>query len=219
VATSELTWQIKCDQETFEGSRKDEKFAYIVALGRSANALNSMHSFMLLAGEEDTPAASRNRMNSYLFASALLYEILKLIRRMNQTFQDDEVFQNGLRLILKDPTAKQIEKAHLNPVRHGAVFHFDPEIFAETIAKSTCEECLFVHGRGMRKGDVNYAFADVIAAEILVGFAEDSEEFYAALEDAMKNTRNLVLTFIPAAEALIAHHLKRWGFYKTTIQT
>ena len=65
-------------------------------------------------------------MNAYLFASALLYEILKLIRRMNRTFHNDETFQKELRCLLKDPIAKKIEEAHLGPVRRKAVFHFDP---------------------------------------------------------------------------------------------
>ena len=73
---------------------------------------------------KDDPAAQRDRLNSYLFGSAIIYEALKLVRAMNQPFLDDDDFQSGLRLLLKDRTAQQIERAHLNPARHQAVFHF-----------------------------------------------------------------------------------------------
>lgn len=210
--SGENDWRIVCDRQTFEKCREDERFPYIVALARSTNALNSVHSFMLLVGEIEAPQQNRDRLNSYFFASAILYEIFKLIERMNQAFRDDEIFQNGLRLLIKDPAARNIRDVHLKPVRTNAVFHYLPEAFAETIEKSTCDECLFVTGRGPLKGNINYSFADVIAAEILVGFAEDSPEFYQTLSSAMEDTRTLVIKFVPAAEDLIKRHLERWGF-------
>jgi hypothetical protein len=205
-------WQVTCDRRTFEKCQADERFAYIVALARSTNALNAVHSFLMLVGKEPIPKASRDRLNSYFFASAILYEMLKLIRRMNKVFLDDEMFQVHLRTILKDPVATKIEQDHLKHVRHEAVFHFDPESFAETISKATVNECVFIESLGQLQGDINYSFADVVAAEILAGVAQDTEEFYSVLEDTMANTRALVVTFIPAAEKFIRHHLRQWGF-------
>jgi hypothetical protein len=54
----------------------------------------------------DTPAALRDRMNPYFFASGILYESLKLIRAMNKVFAGDKSFETSLRLILKGPRAK-----------------------------------------------------------------------------------------------------------------
>ena len=44
MTTPEGDWQVACGQERFEECQKDEKFAYIVALGR---AVNSQTSFTL----------------------------------------------------------------------------------------------------------------------------------------------------------------------------
>ena len=211
---SQTRWQIVADRVTFENARQDPKFPFVVAIARSANAVTSINSMMLRGGEDVTSRATRDRLNSYLMASALMYEVFKLIRAMNQTFQDDEIFQNGLRKLLRDPTAQQIERNHLNPVRHSAVFHFAAETFAEFIAKSTVNECIFARGEGTKKIDVDYSFGDVVSAEILVGFAEDSEEFYAALGNAMQKTHDLVDIFSRSAERLISFHLKRWRFEK-----
>jgi hypothetical protein len=214
MPTQETDWHITCDAETFEKCRRDNKFTYIVTLARAVNALNFVHSVMIYTQGSDDPASMRNRFNSYLFGSALMYEALKLIRAMNQPFLGDDAFQNGLRLLLKDPTARQIERTHLNPVRHRAVFHFDPETFAETINKATRNESPFISSRGNRRREMNYGYADVVAGEILVGLSSDTEEFFSVLGDAMAKTRDLVIKFTDNADRLIAHHLKTWGFKK-----
>lgn len=209
---ADLNWQIQCDHETFEKSRVDTKFVYIVTLARAVNALRFVHTAMVHAGDGNAPEALRARLNSYLFASAILYEGIKLVRAMNQTFIDDDIFQKGLRLFLRDKTAQTVERTHLDAARNAAVFHFLPDRFGETIKGATANTCIFVAARGETNKDVYYPFADVIAAEILVGYASDSEEFYAQLRDAMINTRELVIRFADDAEHLISYHLQRWGF-------
>src|SRR5438874_704173 len=155
LPSQETDWSITGDAEAFENCKKDDKFAYIVTLARAVNAMNFDNSTMVYTTGKDDPAAMRDRFNSYLFGSAIMYEVLKLVRVMNQPFIDDDPFQNGLRLLLKDPTAQQIERDHLNPVRHQAVFHFDPETFAEMINKTTGIESPFIMSRGDRRGDIN----------------------------------------------------------------
>jgi hypothetical protein len=214
IVTQEIEWHITCDPQTFGKCREDPKFAYIVTLARTVNALNFVNSVMVDTQGRDDPAAQRNRLNSYLFGSAIMYEALKLVRTMNKVFLDDNEFQNGLRSLLKDPTAQQIERDHLNPARHQAVFHFIPETFAEAIGKTSGIGSAFVSSRGSRRGNVSYVYSDIVAAEILVGLSSNTEEFYSALGDAMAKTRDLVIKFTNSAESLIAHHLKAWGFQK-----
>lgn len=212
ISTQEPDWHITCDEGTFERCRTDVKFAYIVTLARAVNALNFVNSIMATTLGKDDPAAQRDRLNSYLFGSAIMYEALKLVRAMNQPFLDDGHFQSGLRLLLRDPTAKQIERVHLNRARHQAVFHFIPETFAEVVSKTLRIDSPFISSRGKRRGNINYAYADVVSAEILVGLSSNTEEFYSVLADAMSKTRDLVIKFTDNAEGLIAHHLKEWGF-------
>jgi hypothetical protein len=140
---NEKDWQLYGDHEVFKKCLSDKKFPYVVAVARAANALNSAHSLMLNATGH-TPDAERDRINSYLFVSAILYEVLNLIRSMSQTFSKDKSFQSGLRLLLKDPTAKAVERAHLNPARHGAVFHFDAKRFADQGCDKRLESRLWV---------------------------------------------------------------------------
>jgi len=58
---------------------------------------------------------------------------------------------------------------HLKSVRHGGVFHFLPDRFAEAIGKTPMTECQFASSVGEKRGDIHYAFADYITAEMMVG--------------------------------------------------
>ena len=199
-------------EPTFDKCLKDEKFPYIVVLARAANALRFVHTAMRHAGSGDAPEAQRARLNSYLFASAILYEALQLVKAMNQLFRQDALFQEGLRRFLRDKKVRSLERAHLDPARNGAVFHFLPKRFGDAARKAVSDGCVFTLGRGNPTNDVHYAFADMVAGEILVGHAGGTEEFYRLLETAMIDTRELLIEFLAKAEKLVNHDLQRWGF-------
>jgi hypothetical protein len=187
----------------------DPKFAYVVALARAVNALNAAHSLMMGTEGRDTPAALRDRMNSHFFVSGVLYEALKLIRAMSTVFTGDESFETSLRLILKDTSGQSLERMHLKCVRHGGVFHFLPDQFAEAIAKTGMIECVFAVSLGHKRGDVHYAFADYITAEMMVGTRLDDA---VVVTEMMNKMLKLVKQIVEHSENFIADQLKGWRF-------
>jgi glycyl-tRNA synthetase beta subunit len=193
----------------FDKCRTDKKFAYVVALARAVNALNSAHSLMMSAGGRNDPAAIRDRTNSYFFVSAILYETLKLIRKMSPVFGKDKSFQDSLQIVLKDKTAQALEQRHLKAARRDAVFHFLPDRFAEAIEKTPMTECVFASITGQQRGSIHYTFADLIAAEIGVGSRIDDS---VLVNDMMEKTLNLVKQFINHSENFIADQLNGLGF-------
>ena len=205
-------WEITCDRQTFAKVRKEGKFPYIVALARAVNALNAVHSLLLSSPKNETPERVRNGMNSFFFASSLLYEGLSLIRKMNRVFADDVGFQNGLRMLLKDPVARKIEQSHLNPARNRAVFHFLPDEFKKAISKAADDRNVFIVAMGKKRRALHYAYADVLAAEMLVGMPSDNPEFWHTFKNAAKETVDLLIKFANDAENLIGDYLKATGF-------
>jgi hypothetical protein len=205
-------WEITCDGETFKNVRRNEKFPYVVALARSVNALNSAHSLLMSGSKSETPERVRNTMNSYFFAGALLYEGLGLVRKMIKPFADDIAFQNGLRMILRNPVAQKIEQMHLNPARNHAVFHFLPDEFEKAIGKSPEDRNVFVVAIGKKKKSLHYAYADVLVAEMSVGLSSDDPAFWPSFDGVVKETTNLVIKFASDAEDLIGSYLKSAGF-------
>ena len=208
----EEEWEIACDKETFAKVRQEVKFAYIVALARAVNALNAVHSLLLQSPQIETPERVRNGMNAYFFGSALLYEGLRLIRKMNKPFADDSEFRNGLHMLLRSPTAQRIERSHLNPARNHAIFHFLPDEFEKAIGRAVDDRQVFAAAIGKKKKNLHYSYADVLAAEILVGVSVDSPEFWVKFEKAAGETQELIIKFAGDAEDLIGNYLKAWGF-------
>lgn len=92
------------------------------------------------------------------------------------------------------------------------MFHFLPDLFSTIVNSATVDECLFAAGRGIKKKEVSYPFADVVTSEILVGFASGTEDFYEVLAVAMSGTKELAIRFADEAESLISRNLDIWGF-------
>jgi len=148
-------------------------------------------------------------MNSYFFVSAILYETLKLVRKMSPVYGKDKSFQDSLQIVLKDKAAQALEQMHLKAARRDAVFHFLPDQFAKAIEKTPMTECVFVSILGQQKGSIHYTFADLIAAEIGAGSRIDDS---VVVNDMMEKTLNLVKQFINHSENFIADQLNGWGF-------
>ena len=202
-------WQIYGDGTVLKACAADKKFAYVVALARAVNALKSAHALMMSTGNKQTPTAIRDRMNSHFFISGILYESLKLIRNMSNVFSGDKSFETSLRPILKDTSGRSLEQMHLKSVRHGGVFHYAPDRFADAIKKTGMTECVFASSIGHKKGDIHYGFADLITAEMTVGGRLDNS---VVVKEMMEKTLNLVKQFIDQSEDFIADQLKGWGF-------
>ena len=125
-------WRIECDAATFERIKGEESFQQILALARAVNGLQFVLSALVSDAQDFSPAASRSRIKSFLFGSAILYESLLLVEKMNQQFGRNETFKQGLHTLLKDPTARTLRQSHMGPARNFAVFHYNPEQFGRT---------------------------------------------------------------------------------------
>jgi hypothetical protein len=206
---NEKARQIYGDSKVLKRCAADKKFAYVVTLARSINALTSAHSLMTNAQGKKTPAAQRDRMNSHFFVSAILYESLRLIERMKPIYGKTEIFQNTLQRILKDKAVKSLEQIHLKAARRDAVFHYLPDRFADAIGKTGMTECVFVYTFGERRDSIHYEFADYIATEMMVGERLDNS---VVVTEMMERTLHLVTLFIDNCESFIADQLNAWGF-------
>lgn len=63
LKNNERERQIYGNPKVFKKCMVDKKFAYVVALARAVNALNSAHSLMMSTADMNTPVAIRDRMN------------------------------------------------------------------------------------------------------------------------------------------------------------
>jgi hypothetical protein len=209
-------WRIECDTATFEKIKSDESFHQVLALVRAINGLQFVISAMVTDAQDFSPAAKRSRLNSFLFGSAILYEGLLLVEKMNKHFGRNEVFNQGLHTLLRDPAARTLRRSHMGPARNFAVFHYDPEEFGRIVNSASVYECEFMTGRGKSSPESYFPFADALAAEVLMGQANADEDFYKRLGLVMSETRDLSNRFIRFSERLITKCLHDWGFIHKT---
>jgi hypothetical protein len=205
-------WEIACDGEKLKKCRQDPRFPYLVTLARATNALNLATAILPHIENISSPVGARDLWNSFFFTCGILYEALQLTKKMNQAFANDDRFQKGLKMLLKDPRAKRVEDRHWAPVRNKAVFHFDPSWFAERLKQSDFDNCILVRAEGKAKKGVYYSFADEVAFELMIDLPIEAEEFRTRLSAMAKDTTVLAIEFANQAEILISHTLHDWGF-------
>jgi hypothetical protein len=205
-------WSLQCDNAVFERIKNEESFQQILALARAVNGLRFAISAMVPDANDMSPTARRARINSFLFGSAILYEGLLLVEKMNKRFGLNEIFSQGLHTLLKDPVARRLRKSHLGRVRNFAVFHYASEEFGKIVNSASVDECEFMVGRGNSGRESYFPFADTLAAEVLMGRASDDDAFYDDLGLVMSETRELATHFTDFSHRLILKCLHEWGF-------
>ena len=205
-------WTLVCDTTTFERVKNEKNFQQILALARAVNSLRFAVSAMVTNANDISPTARRARINSFLFGSAVLYEGLLLVQKMNQQFGRNEIFQKGLHILLKDPSALRLQRKHMNPARNFAVFHYIPEQFGRIVSSATVDVCEFMVGHGNSGRESYFPFADTLAAGVLMGRSRDDDAFYEALGSVMSDIQDLATRFVDSSHKLILKCLKDWGF-------
>jgi hypothetical protein len=208
-------WRIECDSAVFERIKGEAGFQQILALSRAVNSLQ----FVVWAfdAENISPTAQRSRINSFLFGSAILYEGLLLVEKMNQHFGSNEIFSRGLHTLLRDPVARALRKSHMGPARNFAVFHYEPTEFGRIVKGAGVDVCEFMVGRGTSASEGYFPFADTLATQLLMGEANADEKFYEHLASVMSETRDLGVRFIEFSQKLILKCLSEWKFIRRTL--
>lgn len=205
-------WRIQCDTVVFERVKGEASFQQILALSRAVNSLQFVVS--AFDAQNISSTAQRSRINSFLFGSAILFEGLLLVQKMNQHFGHNQIFKKGLHTLLKDPVALRLQKHHMGPARNSAVFHYEPREFGRMVESASVDVCEFMVGRGTSASEGYFPFADVLATQLLMGRADAGEEFYEHLGSVMGETRDLGVRFIEFSHKLILRCLSDWRFIR-----
>jgi len=207
-------WRIECDSVVFERIRSERSFQQILALTRAVNSLQFVFDAFVSDALDVSLTARRSRINSFLFGSAILYEGLLLVERMNKEFRNHDVFMQGLHALLKDPIARTLRDSHMGPARNFAVFHYDSEELGRILKDASVHECEFMEGRGTSTLGCYFPFTDTLATELWAGRAGSEEEFYKNLGKQMGDTRDLAKRFIESSHRLILRCVRDWKFTK-----
>ena len=206
-------WEVYLSKDDFDKIRSDARFGAVLRLARVVNSLQFCFNSLVVVGDEDTPANQRQRLNSFLFASGVLYEGLKVVRSLMKHFGQRESFQNGLGELLDETVTKKLQGSILKYMRNKVMFHYDEDVAPKTLRNLNLESYLFATGVGTKRGAVYYNLADEVVFNFIMGDEPKSkEEEEQALREAMIDITDLLTKFVDSADGLIAEVISEMGW-------
>lgn len=212
----EERWELRCSEKKFEELRNNERFWSILTLARALNELRFSQVAYFGPQEDDTPASRRQRINSFVFTGAILYEALGFAQTLGKYFQHLAAFKDGLARLFEDKTVRDFRDTTLHRLRNKFVFHFDDEVPTQALRGFRKPPYIFNSGQGPRIGNAYYDLADSASLYFLLMEKNDdqlsAEELERAVEerfrDLARKMSNLSGRFGAAADELIAAGLK-----------
>lgn len=211
-------WEVVCSKEEFEKFKNDERFLAILNLSRIVNALLFCQISALETGKTDTPSAKRQRINSFFYGSAVLYEGLRFANTLGKYFRNLESFRRGFEPLLKDKSVKKFKEAELNLMRNKFIFHFDNVVAQKALKSTESDSNIFAIGYGERLGQIYYTLADEAAIHFILNdkqSAQDAQfdqDFECHSKQLIQRITNLMTKFTEAADQLIGEVIKQMGW-------
>lgn len=200
-------WELACSEAGFARWRDQSGFRALVTLARAVNAIRFAGYALYPIATADSPAASRQRLNSFMYVGALLYEAALFLRKYRGDLSQYVSFGPLAQTMLDDIGATQLINDELRQLRNRAVFHFDPRFVPRTLGDA--EGGFFIFGRGanFKAGETYYDMADRSALNSLVGGVPSDLEFRERIKELIVRTTALMKGFLDGADTLIADTL------------
>lgn len=191
--------------------RTDPRFHAVMKLSRIANTIRYTQVSLLEHRLADTPTAKRQRFSSFFYASAIVFEGLKLTQTLGKEFSELPEFKAGFGRIHSDPKVRRLRETLLDRARNELVFHLDASVPKESLATLNVDKWVVASGFGPQIKDSYFDLADVLLVHYLIDSPASNEEFLPAYKQALVEVTELLLDFISSAESLIARVLKDLG--------
>jgi hypothetical protein len=216
----DFAYDITCSKEKFDLLKTDERFLGLLTLARVVNALRFCQKAAIDAKDVPGPAGARSRINSFLYASSVLYEGFLVVEKLGRNFKDLDSFRNGFGVLLRDRAVRSLRESVLNRMRNKFVFHFDPDVAKESFENFELREYKFASGIGKASGEMYFGLADEAVINYLLRPIqnEPDESLKRRYEEILQETTQIMGRFTESAERLMADVLDDMGFTVKTSQ-
>lgn len=194
--------KIFTSKEEFDKLRDDPKFARLLNLARTVNAVYFCFNSLLDYSGDETPAGQRQNINGFLFAAGVLHEGFCVADRLEEHFGDRDSYRTGFGTLLADPKIQQLRKTILKQMRDKFVFHYDKDVAEKTLKSLDLQEYVFASGTGGKRKGTYYNLADEIVINYLLHDVSPDEKD-GALREALKSIGEALSAFVDCADTLI----------------
>lgn len=213
-------WDISCSKSNFEKLKSDETFLGLLSLARCVNALRFCQKAAIDAKGGKTPSSTHSTINSFLFASSVLYEGFLLIEKLSKTYKDIDSFKNGFGNLMRDKKIQSLRNTILKRARNKFVFHFDKDIAKYALNNFDVPIINFASGVGKAAGEMYFGLADELSITYVLQPEENETNVSLMIRytQIVKDTTAIMDKFARSAEILIADVLEDKGFTINTKQ-
>jgi len=210
----DFAYDIVCSKERFNLLKNDERFLGLLTLSKAINALRFCQQAAIDAKDMAGPAGARSRINSFLYASSVLYEGFLIVEKLGKHFKNIDSFRNGFGALLKDKTVRSLRESVLKRMRNKFVFHFDPDVARESFTNFELSEYTFASGIGKASGEMYFGLADEAVINFLLQPTqnEPDESLKGRWEKILEETSQIMGRFTESTERLMADALVEMGF-------
>jgi len=193
-----------------EEIKLSEHFCAILALARIVNSIRFVLRAAIDSKDRDTPEASRQRINSFLYLGALLYEGIQAVKgEINKVLRHYSSFRQNFVPLFRDKEIESLCSFVLGPLRKKIVFHFDMNTISETLKNVDLRELTFAKSHSQGAGDVVYILADVIVVNYLLNLTSNQDS--KKIEDLIEKVVSFSEKFCNAADEVISEVLNDFG--------
>lgn len=210
VKMDNILFDITCSETIFNNLKTDERFLNLLTLARVVNALNFCHKATVDAKNSSEPDSARSTINSFLYASSILYEGFKVVDRLQKNFKNLDSFKTGFGALLKDKNVKKMRESVLKQMRNRFVFHFDRDVAMESFKNFKPSQYNFAIIAGITSGEMYYSLADEVVMNYLLQPApnESDESMKQRFIIIIQDIADIMCKFNESAERLMKDVLK-----------
>src|SRR5438445_173658 len=139
------SWQLVCDQETFDSLRDNTAFHRLLDLARHINGLRYAISAAASANGDNTPNGDRQRFGTFYYLGGVLFEAFRLVPQLRPHFENTQSWKDGFAHFGDDEAILRRVKqgGDLHRLRNHTSFHFLPMVSAKSLSKLRLDEYAF----------------------------------------------------------------------------
>lgn len=207
-----FSYDLTFSPETFNRAKTDERFWALLTLGRAVNALRFCQKAALDAKGIGGPSEARTWINSFLFASSVLYEGFRTLVNLRVCLESLDSYKNGFEELMKDKIVRSLRKSVLKKMRNNFVFHFSPEVAKESLKDFELDSYKLASGTGKASGEMYFGLADEVVMNYLLPVREEPETSQKdRYRKVVQETTDLMGRFTNIIEKIIGEIIDNMG--------
>lgn len=212
-SAGQASWRAQLERDEVRSLlSSDPRLSAILKLARAANAVLFCHTVLLNTDQRDKMPDIRQRINAFLYVSAILFEAIELAKTQSALLKDVDGWQEEFVPLFRDRNVQQLTATILKRIRNQGVFHFGDDEIVQAVQRMESDHFVFVAGSGQSSGGAYYVLPDEALLHAALGITGGEEDLVERLERLISRVAKMAAAFTGAADRVISVVLHEQGW-------